>query len=155
MAELDDGHRMVELVPYIPRTRLARAWRWLAGTVVMCWDWWREPQCRPWKRRRLEHKLAAGLAKWEQEGRPLVVLPPRPPCDHLDTATMPDPFHSSGTVTVCAYCSVVLDQQPTHVPDCTNPTGGHRFPAFNMPGEPAQGGPCIHCGLPFPAEELT
>lgn len=43
------------------------------------------------------------------------------------------------------------DDQLTRAPDCTNPTGGHRFPAFNLPGEPAQGAPCIHCGLPFPA----
>lgn len=42
----------------------------------------------------------------------------------------------------------------TQVPDCTNPTGGHRFPAFNLPDEPARGGPCIYCGIPFPVQEL-
>lgn len=68
--------------------------------------WWRS-----YRLRRLERKLAVALAKWERAGRPLVVLPPLPPCDHLDTVTVPDLFHGHGMLTVCAYCSRVLEQE--------------------------------------------
>jgi hypothetical protein len=106
-----------------------------------------------WRVARLERRLAAAFAQWVRDGRPLVVLPPDPPCPtgHLETVTIPDLLGGDGMMTACAHCKLILDQPPP-VPDCTNPTGGHRFPAYNMPGETARGGPCIHCDMPFPKE---
>lgn len=65
-----------------------------------------------WRVARLERRLAAAFARWERDGRPLVVLPPDPPCPtgHLETVTVADLLGGHGTMMVCAHCSLVLDQ---------------------------------------------
>lgn len=69
-----------------------------------------------WRVARLERRVvavvAAAFAQWERDGRPLVVLPPDPPCPtgHLETVTVPDLLGGPGTMTVCAHCKLILDQ---------------------------------------------
>lgn len=65
--------------------------------------WW------SWRYRCAERRLARIMADPRQRNT-IVVLPPLPPCDHLDEVTMPDPFHGHGTITACAYCGLVLEQ---------------------------------------------
>lgn len=62
------------------------------------------------RRRWLEWRLARIMAApgWRHQ---IVVLSPAPPCDHLDEVTMLDPFRSEGTITACAYCGLVLEQE--------------------------------------------
>lgn len=71
----------------------------------------------PWRRyrlARLKRRYLAAVAQWRRDGCPLIVLPPEPPCPtgHLETVTIPDLLGGSGTVTACAHCHRVLDQQP-------------------------------------------
>lgn len=60
------------------------------------------------RRRWLEWKLRRALAR--SDAHRIVVLPPPPPCDHLDEVTIPHPMYGSGRLVVCAYCGLVLQQ---------------------------------------------
>lgn len=66
--------------------------------------WWLVRRC--WLEWRLARVMARPGAKHK-----IVVLPPLPPCDHLDTATIPDPLHAGQQITVCAYCGRVLEAE--------------------------------------------